>query len=56
MYSLRLFLKSFLVFFLTSCQSNFPAQEVLTSNNVENADDTLKKSIVVGAEQLDLIK
>jgi uncharacterized protein YbbC (DUF1343 family) len=53
---MRLFLKSFFVFFLISCQSNLPAQEVSEANTVEKAEDTIVKSIVVGAEQIDSLK
>lgn len=63
MYSLRLFLKSFLMFFIISCQSNLPAQEVNQSISSEKVEDTLTKAIIyqsdninVGAEQLDKIK
>ncbi|WP_242494568.1 exo-beta-N-acetylmuramidase NamZ family protein [Brumimicrobium glaciale] len=51
------------MFFIVSCQSNLPAQEIITPNQVEKSEDTLKKAIdqqseklVVGAEQIDLIK
>lgn len=56
MYSMRLFLKSFLVFFLTSCQSNFPAQEPTKINTEQITEDTKENPIVVGAEQLDALK
>jgi len=56
MYSLRLFLKSFFMFFLISCQSNLPAQEVSKAISIEKPEVTKQKSIVVGAEQLDLLK
>jgi len=56
MYSLRLFLKSFFVFFLVSCQSNLPAQGVSEANPIEKYEDTVVKPIVVGAEQLDSLK
>lgn len=63
MYSLRLFLKSFLMFFTISFQSNLPAQEVNQSISSEKVEDTLSKAIIhqsgnisVGAEQLDKIK
>ncbi len=63
MYSMRLFLKSFLMFFIISCQSNFPAQEVLHPILKEKVEDTISKSIhqqskelIVGAEQLDKLK
>ena len=63
MYSLRLFLKSFLVFFIVSCQSNFPAQEVTTLNQGVNSKETKNNSLrqqpeklKVGAEQIDKLK
>lgn len=63
MYSMRLFLKSFFVVFLLSCQSNLPAQEVLASNPPKKVEDKEEKSnvqqsekIVVGAEQLNALK
>src|SRR5690554_6368057 len=51
MYSMRLFLKSFLVFFLTSCQTHFPAQEPTTLNTAQITELTKENPIVVGAEQ-----
>jgi uncharacterized protein YbbC (DUF1343 family) len=63
MYSLRLFLKSFFVFFIVSCQSNLPAQEVLNANPPEKGEVKEEKlntqpseKIVVGAEQLAHLK
>ncbi|HLW29300.1 MAG TPA: DUF1343 domain-containing protein [Brumimicrobium sp.] len=44
------------MFFLISCQSNLPAQEVSKAISIEKPEVTKQKSIVVGAEQLDLLK
>ncbi|HLV41748.1 MAG TPA: DUF1343 domain-containing protein [Brumimicrobium sp.] len=56
MYSLRLFLKSFLVFFVTSCQSNLPAQELNNEKSSEMFEDTKENAIIVGAEQLESLE
>src|SRR5690554_6876931 len=56
MYSLRLFLKSFFLFFLVSCQSNLPAQENHAVKSLENEEAKEEKNIVVGAERIEEIK
>ncbi|MEX1193106.1 MAG: DUF1343 domain-containing protein [Brumimicrobium sp.] len=57
MYSIRLCLKSFFVFFLLSCQSE-NVEDSLTSNSTStiNHEDTIKKEIVVGAEKLEQLQ
>ncbi|MEX2485342.1 MAG: DUF1343 domain-containing protein [Brumimicrobium sp.] len=57
MYSIRLCLKSFFVFFLLSCQSK-NVEDSLTSNSTStiNHEDTIKKEIVVGAEKLEQLQ
>ncbi|RFC54777.1 exo-beta-N-acetylmuramidase NamZ family protein [Brumimicrobium aurantiacum] len=56
MYLMRLFLKSFFLFFLVSCESEIPAQENQMNQQKENVAVKLEKPIVVGAEQLDSIQ
>ncbi len=55
MYSLRFVLKSFLVFFLISCQSNSPAQAVSSVEHTEKNDEKEALPIIVGGERMDTL-
>ena len=55
MYSLRFFLKSFLLFFLVSCQTNLPAQSISDSELTEKNNKKEDLQIIVGAERMDTL-
>lgn len=60
MYSKRLFLKSFLLFFLLSCQSSIPAQEYKESDQkssevTEKVELEERQPIFTGADQIPLL-
>jgi len=44
------------VFFVTSCQSNLPAQELNNEKSSEMFEDTKENAIIVGAEQLESLE